>query len=132
MDLVLAPKSLGRCAPRSSSGFPWPPFAWGSLGRSSWVSIGQTCAGVAKSLRSSWPPVSRGPSYAGNTSWGTHFLLGVVFGGPRSCGFVLSGLRLSGPGTSLASSPWFMRTLRIRPGSSGCSLMPDLGLFRPE
>eukprot|EP00972_Heterocapsa_arctica_P012925 1898929-Heterocapsa_arctica.AAC.1 len=64
LDLVLAPNSLGRFAPPSPSGFTWPPFAWGSLGRSSCVSSGKTCAEAAKSLRSSWPPVSRGPSYA--------------------------------------------------------------------
>eukprot|EP00972_Heterocapsa_arctica_P113021 16434953-Heterocapsa_arctica.AAC.1 len=44
---------------------------------------------------------------------------------------MLAGLWFTGPWTGLASSPGLMRSLIICPGSTGCSITPDLGLFRP-
>eukprot|EP00972_Heterocapsa_arctica_P115104 16446055-Heterocapsa_arctica.AAC.1 len=61
LDLGLRPSSASGCVSVETS-WAFIPLALVSLGNASWDpgGLSRTCA--AKSLRSSWPPDSRGPS----------------------------------------------------------------------
>eukprot|EP00972_Heterocapsa_arctica_P084088 12388705-Heterocapsa_arctica.AAC.1 len=64
LDLGLGPSEANSCDVCSVTGELPLWVGWGSLGCASWVKLAGFLAPAAKSLASSCPPVSCGPTYA--------------------------------------------------------------------